>query len=104
MRNLKLRIEFAVNHFKKDESWWNYVIFLDESKFNLFGSDGNGLAQTQYRAKISKVKTNIKALRETCYRVWLHFVQKHGKLSIYRRNNEPTFIFENIKGQFEAIC
>ena len=29
MRNRKLRREFAVNHIKKDESWWNDVIFLD---------------------------------------------------------------------------
>ena len=40
MWNRKLRIEFAVNHLKKDESWWNDVIFLDETKFNLFGTDG----------------------------------------------------------------
>ena len=39
MRNRKLRIEFAVHHLTKDESWWNDVIFLDESKFNLFGTD-----------------------------------------------------------------
>ena len=40
MRNRKLRIEFAVNHLKKDQSWWNDVIFLDESKYNLCESDG----------------------------------------------------------------
>ena len=39
MRNRKFRIESAVYHLKKDESWWNVVIFRDESKFNLFGSD-----------------------------------------------------------------
>ena len=38
MRYRKLRIEFASNHLKKDENWWNDVIFLDVSKFNLFGS------------------------------------------------------------------
>ena len=42
MRNRKLQIFIiiAVNHFKKDESWWNDVIFLAESKFNLFESNG----------------------------------------------------------------
>ena len=40
MRYRKLRIKFAVNHLKKTESGWNDVIFQDESKFNLYGSDG----------------------------------------------------------------
>ena len=43
MRNRNLRIEVAVNLWKKDESWCNDVIFLDESKFNLFESDGRVL-------------------------------------------------------------
>jgi len=34
------RLEFAKNHRFKDESFWEKVIFTDESKFNLFGSDG----------------------------------------------------------------
>ena len=73
------------------------MIFLDESMVN-------GLAQTQYSVKTSKLKTNSKTWRWTCYGVELHFVQKHGKFSVYIRNIKPRFVFENIKGQFEAIC
>lgn len=40
LRNRKVRLNFAMEHINKDPSWWNDVIFLDESKFNLFGSDG----------------------------------------------------------------
>ena len=40
MSNRTLRIKFAVNRLKKDQSWWNDVMFPYESKFNLFGSDG----------------------------------------------------------------
>lgn len=39
-RTRKARLNFAKEHIKKHETWWNDVIFLDESKFNLFGSDG----------------------------------------------------------------
>ena len=51
-----------------------------------------------------KLKTNSKTWRWTCCGVELHFVLKRGKFSVYRRNNELTFVFADIKGEFEAIC
>ena len=39
-KNLKSRLQFARDHVNKDQSFWDKVIFADESKFNLFGSDG----------------------------------------------------------------
>lgn len=38
-RNQQIRLNFARDHILKDQTWWNDVIFLDESKYNLFGSD-----------------------------------------------------------------
>ena len=38
--NRKKRITFAKEHIYKDETFWNGVIFSDESKYNIFGSDG----------------------------------------------------------------
>ena len=38
--NRRNRLNFAKEHIQKDVSWWDDVIFLDESKFNIFGSDG----------------------------------------------------------------
>lgn len=38
--NRKKRLQFAKEHVDKDESWWEDVIFADETKINLFGSDG----------------------------------------------------------------
>ncbi|XP_037912037.1 uncharacterized protein LOC119652164 [Hermetia illucens] len=38
--NKKKRLKFAEKYFLKDGSFWKTVIFCDESKFNLFGSDG----------------------------------------------------------------
>ena len=31
---------FAKTYINKDNSFWDKVIFSDESKFNIFGSDG----------------------------------------------------------------
>lgn len=39
-RNKKVRLEFAKTHRSKDFSFWKRVMFTDESKFNIFGSDG----------------------------------------------------------------
>ncbi|GFV05152.1 transposable element Tc1 transposase [Trichonephila clavipes] len=39
-RNQKVRREFAKEHENKDFSYWKQVLFTDESKFNIYGSDG----------------------------------------------------------------
>ena len=39
-KNVKLRLAFAKEHVGKPKSFWNEVIFSDESKKNVFGSDG----------------------------------------------------------------
>ena len=38
--NKKKRLDFALKYVNMPENFWNDVIFTDESKFNLFGSDG----------------------------------------------------------------
>lgn len=48
-KNRKLRLEFAKEHKEKGIDFWKKVLFTDESKFNIFGSDG--------RAKVWR-KTN----------------------------------------------
>ncbi|GBM14919.1 hypothetical protein AVEN_213263-1 [Araneus ventricosus] len=40
LKNQKKRLEFAKTHHLKTNNFWNKVIFSDESKFNIFGSDG----------------------------------------------------------------
>lgn len=39
-RNKKKRLDFAREHLKKPADYWKDVIFTDESKFNVFSSDG----------------------------------------------------------------
>ncbi|GFU66761.1 HTH_Tnp_Tc3_2 domain-containing protein [Trichonephila clavipes] len=40
IKNKKKRLEFAKTHQLKTDNFWKKVIFSDESKFNIFGSDG----------------------------------------------------------------
>ena len=39
-KNLKKRLEYARKYVEEPEEFWNNVIFTDESKFNIFCSDG----------------------------------------------------------------
>lgn len=41
-KNQKDRLKFANEHISKDFDFWKKFIFADESKFNIFGSDGRG--------------------------------------------------------------
>ncbi|GFS98922.1 transposable element Tc1 transposase [Trichonephila clavipes] len=40
LQNQKKRLEFAKAHQLKTDNFWKKVIFSDESKFNIFGTDG----------------------------------------------------------------
>ncbi len=39
--NKRKRLEFALKNMHAPDNFWADVIFTDESKFNIFGSDGN---------------------------------------------------------------
>lgn len=39
-KNRRLRLEFAQAHVDKGMDFWCRVLFTDESKYNIFGSDG----------------------------------------------------------------
>lgn len=39
-KNIKKRLEYAQKYVVEPEEYWENVIFTDESKFNIFGTDG----------------------------------------------------------------
>ncbi|GFX23802.1 transposable element Tcb1 transposase [Trichonephila clavipes] len=55
MRNRVKRLTFAKEHILKPQQFWNEVIFSDERKFNIFGSDGRRMVwrkpNTSYHPK-----------------------------------------------------
>jgi transposase len=40
IKNIRKRLQFAKEYHSKPKDYWNQVIFSDESKFNISGSDG----------------------------------------------------------------
>ncbi len=40
LKNRKARLEFAKRHLKKPSQFWNNILWTDETKINLYQSDG----------------------------------------------------------------
>lgn len=57
--NIQKRLEFAKQHQFEEEAFWCNVIFTDESKFNLFGSDGK--VKIWRRPNTALVRKNLTA-------------------------------------------
>ena len=51
--NQKVCLEFATKHIVCTEEQWNMVHFSDESKFNLFGSDGKRFVRRKNGERLS---------------------------------------------------
>lgn len=47
-QNVAKRLDYAMRYVNKPEEFWNSVVFVDESKYNIFGSDGR---RTVWRQK-----------------------------------------------------
>ncbi|GFW97906.1 transposable element Tcb1 transposase [Trichonephila clavipes] len=80
-RNRVKRLKFAKEHILKPQKFWNEVIFSDECKFNIFGSDGRK-PNTSHHPKHTTPTVKHGVSRLKCYResVWSHLeraVQKH---------------------------
>ena len=58
--NQAKRLKFAKEYVSKDNTFWEQVIFSDESKFNIFGSDG-----PRYVWRKPNTEMNTKNLRPT---------------------------------------
>lgn len=58
-KNQLSRITFAKEHVTKTPGFWNSVIFADESKFNIFGSDGMSYVWRKPNTELQK--QNLKA-------------------------------------------
>ena len=52
-KNQKVRLDFATEYILWTEEQWNMVHFSDESKFNLFGSDGKRFVRRKNGERLS---------------------------------------------------
>ena len=53
-RNRRKRLKFAKEFISKEEKWWKDVIFADESKFNVFGSNGRTMVWRKPNTEMEK--------------------------------------------------
>ena len=61
--NRKRRLQLAREHIERDESWWERILFADESKFNIFGWNGIIKCRTSIKEPIA----NSAALWRSCH-------------------------------------
>ncbi|GFU57402.1 transposable element Tcb2 transposase [Trichonephila clavipes] len=104
----KKRLEFAKTHQLKTDNFWKKVIFSDESKFNIFGSDGH---RTVWRKPNTAL--DAKKLRPTVKHgggsimVWGYILNNNLKESakklgldgnfISQQDNNPKHTARNVK-------
>ncbi|GFW02790.1 transposable element Tc1 transposase [Trichonephila clavipes] len=82
LQNQKKRLEFTKTHQLKTDNFWKKVTFSDESKFNIFGSDGR---RTVWRKPNTVLDPKI--LRPTV---------KHGGGSVMQ-DNDSKHTARNVK-------
>ncbi len=68
-RHKKARLEFARAHADKDENYWDSILWSDETKINVFGTDG---FKTVWVAKVRNTKKNAWGLQ------WNMVVEHHS--------------------------
>ncbi len=61
MMHKKARKQFAEDKQTKDMDYWNHVLWSDETKINLFGSDGVKRGVNQVRS----TKTSVSCLQSS---------------------------------------
>ncbi|CAH2108158.1 unnamed protein product [Euphydryas editha] len=86
--NREKRLEFAKTYQNKDREFWNKVIFSDESKFNIFGSDGR---RTVWRKK--KLRTPAKSFSTDVSAEKLGL----GGDFVFQQDNDPKHTAYNTK-------
>ena len=71
-KNQLARKKFAIEHVTWTENQWNCVYFSDESKFNLFGSDGRRYVRRSVTERYSPkcIKRSVKFGGGKCDGVW----------------------------------
>lgn len=67
MANQVKLLQFAKMHTLKTENFWKRVIFSDESKFNVFGSDGRRTVWKKPNTALNPKNSDCKTWRRVSY-------------------------------------
>lgn len=109
-KNLKRRLDFTKEHLQKPLSFWKRILWSDESKFNMFGSDGKRYVRRPVNAAFNPRYT-IKTIKHGggSVMVWGAFswrgvgpiVRINGRMgqNLYKeilQNNMEPYAFDNL--------
>ncbi len=98
----KARKQFAEDKQTKDMDYWNHVLWSDETKINLFGSDG---VKRVWRQPGEEYKTSVSCLQSSilvgvswsgvhwgnheCQHVLWHTEAETGPQAVFQHDNDP---------------
>ncbi len=127
-RHKKARLEFTRAHADKDEDYWDSILWSDETKINVFGTDG---FKTVWRRKGEEYKENVcqRNTKKKCVLMWgcmsaagvgeLHFIdgimnsqmycsilkekmlpslRALGRRALFQHDNDPKHTFKATVG------
>ncbi len=84
MMHKKARKQFAEDKQTKDMDYWNHVLWSDETKINLFGSDG---VKRVWRQPGEEYKDECLAYSQAwwweCHGLWLHECCRHWGATVH---------------------
>ncbi len=84
MMHKKARKQFAEDKHTKEMDYWNYVLWFDETKINLFGSDG---VKHVWRQPGEEYKDKCLAYSQAwwweCYGLGLHECCRHWGATVH---------------------
>ena len=107
-KNKKCRLAFATEHVLWSQQKWQAVHFSDETKFMLFGSDGNTYVRRKVGEELSPkcIKANVKFVGGSVM-VWRWFLVKVWALLVLQRfghcdSNSHPWIWSGCAGDVRA--
>jgi hypothetical protein len=89
--NRKKRLEFAKKYINTPMEYWKRVIFTDESKFNIFGSDGHCIVWTKNNTghKKRKLASYDETRRRFSASLGVFECDRRWIFALHRWNHEP---------------
>ncbi len=104
MMHKKARKQFAEDKQTKDMDYWNHVLWSDETKINLFGSDGvkRVWAATRWGVQRQVCLAYSQAWWWECHGLGLHECCQHWRATVHWGNHECQHVLWHTEAEHDT--
>ncbi len=103
MMHKKTRKQFAEDKQTKDMDYWNHVQWPDETKINLFGSDGACVAGTRWGVQRQMCLDYSQAWWWECHGLGLHECCWHWGATVHWGNHECQHVLWQTEAEHDPL-